>query len=164
MAYRSSPFERSPLSTVAGIIIGLVVLYVLFNIVGWIIGLLYRFAPLLLIAALIIDYKVVLSYVRGIGNLFQRNWIYGLVAGLATLAFYPFVFLYFLGAALFKRRVKQAREEADIQRNGKFIDYEEVATSAPGETLDTDYEELPPPPEPLPREERKDSDYDAYFK
>jgi hypothetical protein len=161
MASYRSPLERSPLATIGGIIIGLVVIYVLFSIVGWIIWLLYEYSFLVLLAALVIDYKVVLGYGKAIKRLFERNWVYGLVAAVATVAFYPFVFLYFLGMALFKKKVKQAREEADVRRNGQWVDYEEVKRE-PSE-MDITYEELPPPPEPQPR--RKDEPgYDEYFK
>jgi hypothetical protein len=161
MASYRSPLERSPLATIGGILIGIVVLYVLFSIVGWIISLLYEYSFLVLIASLIIDYKVALSYVKGIKGLFQRNWVYGLLASVASVAFYPFVFLYFLGMALFKKKVKQVREEADVRRNGQWVDYEEVQQE-PTE-MDTTYEELPPPPEPQLRR-RDEPGYDEYFK
>ncbi len=161
MLSNRSSFERSPLRTALGIVVALVVLYVLFSIVGWIIALLYRLAPLALLAALVIDYKVVTGYFTGIKNLFQRNWVYGLAATALSIVFYPFVFLYFLGAALFKRKVKEVRKEADIRRNGKWVDYEEV-TSEPMDV--DDIEVLPPPPEPRPRQTRDEPGYDEYFK
>ena len=161
MASIRSPFERSPLSSALGIIVALVVLFVLFNIIGWIIALLYRLAPLALVAALIIDHKVVTGYLTGIRNLFQRNWVYGLAATAATVAFYPFVFLYFLGRALFKKKVREARKEADIARNGKWVDYEEVSTETMD--VDADIEVLPPPPQPR-RRISEEPGYDEYFK
>lgn len=160
MASFRSPLERSPLATIGGIIVALVVLYVLFSIVGWIIALLYRFSWLVLIAALVIDYKVVLNYLNAIKGLFQRNIWYGLGASALTVVFYPFVFLYFLGMALFKKKVKEARQEADELRNGKWTDYE-VVSDEPLD-IDTHYEELPPPPEPQRR--KTDEGYDEYFK
>ena len=156
-----SPFERSPVSTAIGIVVALVVLYVLFSIVGWIIALLYRIAPLALIAALVIDYRVVTGYLKGIQKLYQRNLVYGLAASALTVVFYPFVFLYFLGMALFKKKVKEARREADVRQNGKWVDYEELPERPMD--IDTDYEVLPPPPEPrAPR--RDEPGYDEYFK
>ena len=156
-----SPFNRSPIATVVGIVIFLVVFYVLFSIVGWIISLLYKYSWLILIAAAIIDYRVITGYLKGIKSLFDRNPVYGLVAAVATIAFYPFVFLYFLGRALFNKKVKEARAEADVRRNGKWVDYEEI-TEEPVD-IDTEYQELPPPPPPQPRR-REDGDYDEYFK
>ena len=161
MATYRSPFDRSPVGTIVGIVLFLAVLYVMFSIVGWIITLLYKYSWLILIAALIIDYRVVLGYLKGVKRLFDRNPVYGLIAAVATVAFYPFVFLYFLGMALFKKKVKEAQKEADIRRNGKWVDYEEVSEEPVD--LDTEYRELPPPPQPQPGR-REDGDYDQYFK
>ena len=159
MATFRSPFDRSPIGTVVGILVFVLVLYMMFTIVGWLVSILYRYSFLLLVAALVIDYKVVVNYLIGIKNLFQRNAAYGIVAAIATVAFYPFVFLYFLGMALFKKKMKEARREADVRRNGKWIDYEEI----PEEPIDVDthYEELPPPPE---KRRRDEPGYDEYFK
>ncbi|WP_116126619.1 hypothetical protein [Lewinella sp. IMCC34183] len=159
MATFRSPFDRSPVGTIIGILVTIMVLYVLFTIVGWLIALLYRFSPILLVAALIIDYKVVLNYLTGIKNLFQRKPIFGLLAAGATVVLYPFVFLYFLGMALFRKKVKEARQEADIRRNGKWTDYEEVSDEPVD--IDTTFEELPPPPVARRRDE---PGYDEYFK
>ena len=161
MATYRSPFDRSPVGTIIGIVIFVAVLYVMFSIVGWIISLLYKYSWLILIAALIIDYRVVLGYLKGVKRLFDRNAVYGLLAAVATVAFYPFVFLYFLGMALFKKKVKEAQKEADIRRNGKWVDYEEVSEEPVD--IDTEYRELPPPPQPQARR-REDGDYDQYFK
>ncbi len=162
MATFRSPFDRSPLATIVGIVISVVVLYVLFSIVGWVISLLYRYSFLILIAALIIDYRVVIDYLKGIKGMFDRSPIYGLLASAATVAFYPFVFLYFLGMALFKKKVKEARAEADVRRNGQWVDYEELPEEPMD--IDTDYQELPPPPPPAQPRRREDGDYDEYFK
>ena len=161
MATYRSPFDRSPVGTIVGIVLFLAVLYVMFSIVGWIITLLYKYSWLILIAALIIDYRVVLGYLKGVKRLFDRNPVYGLIAAVATVVFYPFIFLYFLGMALFKKKVKEAQKEADIRRNGKWVDYEEVSEEPVD--IDTEYRELPPPPQPQPRR-REDGDYDQYFK
>ena len=159
MATIRSPFDRSPVSTIIGIVIAVAVLYVLFSIVGWILSLLYKYSFVILIAALIVDHRVVLNYVKAIKSLFDRNPVYGLIATLATFAFYPFVFLYFLGAGLFKKKIREAQQEADIRRNGQWTDFEDVSDRPVD--IDADYRELPPPPEPRRRTE---GDYDQYFK
>lgn len=160
MADSRSPFERSPLQTIFGIVVAVVVIYVLFKIVGWIISLLYMVAPLLLIASLIIDHKVFMGYVNWIKELFQRKPVYGLIATLGSLVLYPFVFLYMLGMALFKKRVAQAREEAEARRDGRWTNYEEV-TDDGLDVEETDFEVLPPPPPPKVR--REDNNYDELF-
>ncbi|PPK88241.1 hypothetical protein CLV84_1206 [Neolewinella xylanilytica] len=161
MATYRSPFDRSPIATIIGIVISVAVLYVMFSIVGWVISLLYRYSWLILIAALVIDYRVVLDYLKGLKRLFDRSPVYGLLGAAATVAFYPLVFLYFLGIALFKKKVKEAKQEADVRRNGQWVDYEEVSEEPMD--IDTEYRELPPPPSPQPRR-REEGDYDQYFK
>ena len=75
-----------------------------------------------------------------------------------SLALYPLVSVYLLGMALFRKKVKEARQEADVRKNGQWTDFEELPEE-PLE-LDTTYEELPPPPPPR----RAEGDYDEYFK
>lgn len=147
---------------IGGVIVSLVVLYVLFSIVGWIIALLYKWlAWPLLIAALVIDHRVVLNYFTGIKNLFASKPLFGLGAVALTVIFYPFVFLYFLGMALFRRKVKEVREEAEERQHGKWTDYEEISEKPLD--IDTHYEVLPPPPEPR-NVKRGEEGYDEYFK
>ncbi len=156
----NSPFERSPLGGIGSLIIGILLLVVLFKLAGFVFGLLKWIAPIIFIASLIIDHKVFLGYVGSIKRLFERNWMYGVVAGILSIVAFPIVAVYLLGMALFKKKVRDVRREQDERINGKWTDYEEV----PEEPLDLDipYEELPP--EPLPRRDRKGTDYDELFK
>ena len=155
-----SPFDRSPLGGIGSLIVGILVLVLLFKLAGFVFSLLKWIAPIMFIASLIIDHKVFLGYVNGIRRLFERNWVYGLVAGLLSIVAFPVVALYLLGMALFKKKVRDVRREQDERVNGKWTDYEEV----PEEPLDLDipYEELPP--EPQPRTRRDGNDYDELFK
>ena len=77
MSTSRSPFERSPLSGIAGFVVALVVIYILFKIVGWFVSILYMVAPIIFIASLIIDHKVFLGYAKTLQRLFKRNWIMG---------------------------------------------------------------------------------------
>ena len=161
MAYRQqSPFDRSPLGGIGGLLIALVVLYLLFRLVGLFFKILWWAAPVIFIASLIIDHRVFLGYLKSIQNLFKRNWIYGLVAAVLSFVAFPLVAAYCLGMALFRKKVDRVRAEHDERVNGQWTDYEDVTT----EEMDL---ELPPPPEPLPREERKKKDggseYDELF-
>lgn len=160
MSQPRSPFERSPLGGIGGFIIGLIVLYVLFKLAGWLFSLLWWAAPIIFIASLIIDHKVFLGYVGSIKRLFQRNWIFGLVAGVLSIVLFPLAATYMLGMALFKKKLNERAAQMDEQVNGKWADFEDV-TNEPMD-LEIPYEELPPPPEPLPRN-AKDSEYDELF-
>ncbi|MEM9929112.1 MAG: hypothetical protein AAF840_04800 [Bacteroidota bacterium] len=161
MSTSRSPFDRNPLGGIGGFLIGLVVLYLLFKLAGFVFNIIWAVAPILFIASLIIDHKVFLGYVGSLKRLFQRNWVMGLAAGVLSLVLYPLVSVYLLGMALFKKKLKEKAEEADVRRNGEWADFEEVPMDPMD--LDIDYEELPPPPEPLRREEKKDTKYDDLF-
>lgn len=162
MSSSRSPFDRSPLGGIGGFIVGLIFLYVLFKLAGWFFSLLWWAGPIIFIASLIIDHKVFLGYVGSIKRLFQRNWLMGLVAGVLSLMLYPLVSLYLLGMALFKKKLREKVVEEDVRRNGEWVDFEEVPEEPMD--LDIDYEELPPPPEPLTRRREKDETrYDDLF-
>lgn len=164
MSTSRSPFDKSPFSGIIGLVVGVLIIFVLLNVVGWIISLLYKFAWIIFIASLVIDHTVFLGYVKSIGRLFERNKVMGLAAGGLSLVMYPFVSLYLLGMALFKKKIKEKVAEADVRQNGEWAEYEELPEEPMD--LDIDYEELPPaPPEPLPRSDKKNRDtpYDDLF-
>lgn len=158
-----SPFEKSPFNGILGLLFVFLVIYVLFNIVSWIVWLMYKVGWLLVIAAAIIDSSVVTGYVNSIGRLFRRNWIMGLAAGALSVALYPFVGAYMLGMALFKKKVRERAAAADEQLSGRYTDYEEIVDDPLD--LDDNYEQLPPPPEPEPRrtDRGKETRYDDLF-
>jgi|AntRauTorckE5430_2_1112549.scaffolds.fasta_scaffold01984_4 hypothetical protein len=161
MSTSRSPFERSPLGGIGGFIVGLIILYVLFKLAGFVFSLLWYAAPVIFIASLIIDHKVFLGYVKSIKKLFDRNAVMGLVAGVLSLVLFPLAASYMLGMALFKKKLKERVVEIDEQQNGKWTEFEEI--EAPMD-LDIPYEELPPAPEPEPRTPKRDSGYDELFK
>jgi len=165
MSSSRNPFDRSPFSGIIGLVIGVVLIFVLINLVGFVVSLMYKFSWIILIASLVIDHTVFLGYAKSIGRLFQRNKVMGIAAGVLSVALYPFVFLYMLGMALFKRKIKEKVAEADVRHNGEWADYEELPEEPMD--LDIDYEELPPaPPEPLRRggNGKDETGYDELFK
>lgn len=165
MSTSRSPFERSPFNGIVGLLVGILVIYLLFTGISWAVWLLYKVAWLIFIASLVIDHTVFLGYAKSIGKLFERNWMMGLAAGALSIFLYPFVFLYLLGMALFKKKIKEKVAEADIRQNGEWAEYEELPEEPMN--LDIDYEELPPaPPEPMPRggsKKKDDTGYDELF-
>ncbi|MEM6769844.1 MAG: hypothetical protein AAF597_04580, partial [Bacteroidota bacterium] len=146
MSRSRSPFDSNPLSGIAGFIIALVVLYLIFNLfsIAW--KILAFAAPVMFIASLIIDSSVASGYLKSIKSLFDRKWYYGLAALVLSLVAYPLTASYMLGMSLFRKKLKNRAQEMDEQINGKWTEYEDVTE----ETMDLDipYEELPPAPEP----------------
>lgn len=123
----------SPLGNWVGIAIMAVVLIGLFLVLRGIFNLLYFLAPVMLIATLIIDYKVVLNYIKQLGGLFTTNPIYGIGATALTFFFYPIIFVVLLFRAITSRRLKQIQGEP-LEREDDFVDYEEIDS----EPLDLD--------------------------
>lgn len=161
MSQSRSPFERSPLGGIGGFIIGLVVLYVLFKLASFVFSLLWYAAPLIFVASLIIDHTVFLGYVKSIKKLFDRSPLMGLAAGILSVVLFPLAAAYMLGMSLFRKKLKERAAEMDEQVNGKWAEYEEVEE----DTLDINYTELPPAPEPQRRQQRdEDTGYDELFK
>jgi len=111
----------------------------------------------MLIVALIVDYKVVTGYGKWLVKLTKDNALLGIGAILLTVLGFPLVSLFLLGKALLRKRVKDAREEAMQQREGEYIEYEE---------LDSEPMDLPQIEEWEKQTEerrRKRNDYDDFF-
>lgn len=162
MSRSRSPFDSNPLSGIAGFIIALVVLYLVWNLFSFLYSILAFAAPIMFIASLIIDSSVATGYFKSIKSLFERKWYFGLAAALLSIVAYPLTAAYMLGMSLFRKKLKERAQEMDEQVNGKWTEYEDV-TEEPLD-LDIPYEELPPPPEPQRRSRsRKDNEYDELF-
>lgn len=82
----------------------------------------------LLIATLAINHNVFINYGKWIVNLTQKNPIMGIGAGLLSFMFYPVVIFFLFGKALLYRRVNQMKTKMDTEREGEYIEYEEVAS------------------------------------
>lgn len=156
--YQNRPPSSSPFSGIVGILVAIVFFFLLFKITSMIFWLIWKAAPLVFIAALVIDYTVFTRYVNMVYALFKRNWLYGLGAGLLSVGLFPLVALYLLGMALFNKKVKKAEEEAYSRKHGELIDYEEVDS----EIMDLELPDEPPPP--ARRSSSGDNSYDEYFK
>jgi hypothetical protein len=159
MQYRGefSSNSSNPFNSIFSILMVILVMLGLFYIARFIFTILYYLSPIMLIAALIIDHKVVTGYGKWVVSLFKKNPIMGVGSVLLTVIGFPIVSAFLLGRALFRKRVRQAQEEVEIRREGQFIEYEE---------LDSEPLELPE----IQKEERNKSrdrnsgqDYDHLF-
>jgi vacuolar-type H+-ATPase subunit I/STV1 len=146
--------NNNPFSSVLGVIFMVLALVALFIVARFIVRILYFVAPLILIAAAIIDYKVIVDYVKWLVRLTKKNTLMGIGSIALSVIFYPFVGIFLLGKALFKRRVRQAEEEQRQMQEGEYIDFEDVSD----DTL-----ELPRMEKSERKEEKKDDRYDQFF-
>jgi hypothetical protein len=108
-----------------GAIVLVIGLIFLFFIARSIFKLLSFIAPFLLILALIIDYKVVVNYLKSIWKNLQNNPGFGILMILFTVLGFPIVSAYLLGKAVLHKRVETIEKQAKAHEN-QFTEYEEV--------------------------------------
>lgn len=147
---------NSPINAILSVLAMAVILIGLFYLASFLLRILYWAAPFVFIASLIIDHKVFLGYVGWISRLLKRNTLFGIGAILLSVFFFPFVALFLLSSALFKKKMKDAQDEAVRRRDGDLIDYEEVDS----ESLELPRLEEQKPPR---RNDKKEGKYDEFF-
>ena len=154
MAYRStSPLK---LNGFIGILLLVAFFVAIFFIMRGVFFVLQWVAPALLVAAFIIDRRVIIDYVKWLGRKVKSNPLFGIGAILFTIFGYMLVFPYLFAKTVFKKKLKEVHRQYEIQEEGEFIDYEEVSDEPSGSI-----------PLELPRLERrerkKQNDYDNMF-
>ena len=135
------------------LLIGLLVLLIFFIGLFWItsaiLRLLYSWiAPVILIVALIIDYKVLIEYIQMLVKLLKKNTGLGIAAIIGSVIGYPFVFSYLLAKAYYRKKQKKSKSSEPL-KEGEYIDFEEL------ESKSVDIPEI--------RKESDDSTYDNVF-
>ncbi len=134
MQQKSPNLNGNPVNSIVGIVLMIVFLIGMFYVAQFVFRILYFLAPFMLIATLIINYRVVTGYLQWVLALVKRNPVMGIGAGILTVLGFPIISAFLLVKALMLKKVDQAQEQARIRREGELIDYEEV-----------DSEELVPP-------------------
>lgn len=134
MQQKSPNLNGNPVNSIVGIVLMIVFLIGMFYVAQFVFRILYFLAPFMLIATLIINYRVVTGYLQWVLALVKRNPVMGIGAGILTVLGFPIISAFLLVKAIMLKKVDQAQEKARIRREGELIDYEEV-----------DSEELVPP-------------------
>ena len=156
MRYRTEFNSNSnPFNSIFSILMVILVMLGLFFVARFIFTILYYLSPIMLIAALIIDHKVVTGYIQWVINLLKNNVLMGIGTVLLTVIGFPVVTAFLLGRALFRKKIKEAKEDIERQQKGHYIEYEEVDS----EPLD-----LPQLEEKVKKERPRQSEYDDFFK
>ncbi|MBK8705220.1 MAG: hypothetical protein IPN33_17730 [Saprospiraceae bacterium] len=134
MQQKSPNLNGNPVNSIVGIVLMIVFLIGMFYVAQFVFRILYFLAPFMLIATLIINYRVVTGYLQWVLALVKRNPVMGIGAGILTVLGFPIISAFLLAKAIMLKKVDKAQEKARIRREGELIDYEEV-----------DSEELVPP-------------------
>ena len=118
--------RSNPLRSVMGIAFLLLAIAAIYFVVTGILKILSFLTPVLFIATLIIDHKVVVNYGKWIGGLLKNNLPYGIGAIILSVLGAPVLALYLFGKAMLKRQVRKMQTNVEEKQRGKPTDYEEV--------------------------------------
>ena len=149
----------SPFGGIISIVFFAVLMVGLFYLFSAFTKFLYWASPALIIAALLIRYKVVLNYVKQLSNLVQNMPMLGIGAILLTFFLYPFVALHLF----FKALRKPIPERERTQQNPFFFGPPKQEEQAKNEHF-TEFEDLTEIEKPESKsKEKPDDEYDQFF-
>ena len=126
-----------------------------FTVLSWI-------APVLILLALIINYRTILNYLKFMLSLLQRNPLGGIIGILLSFFGFPILAGVLFGKSILDRKVRKLNEAYKAEKEGEFVDYEEVKPEKesrldlPPLQKDKPVVEKQPPPE-------KDNRYEDLF-
>lgn len=167
MGYRR--VDVNPFNSILSIIFLVAIFIGLYYLATGIFKILSFLTPVMLIAALVIDHRVVVNYGKWLVNTLRTNFVMGLGAILLMVFGYPIIAGYLLMKAFLSKKMESVQSEFQERSRERYSDFEEV-TSDPTEV---DYEDLsekpldlnaPRRPEPNKRTAKNDdSEYDQFF-
>ena len=174
-AFRVGGNPNNPFGSIINLLIFFGILVGMYFLIGGVFKLLYLIAPVLLIATLIINYRIVADYAIGVFETFRTDILWGVVKVIFTVLCYPMVIGWLFAKSLIYRKVDKMKENFDAQMNAAnqnlgakpaastdFADFEELSSEMLNKNAPKKEEpiiiELP-----KPKEKRQD-DYDQFFK
>lgn len=153
-AYRMGG-NNNPFGFLGPLLILTIFFAALFFIARGIFKLLAFVAPFILIITLILDYKVVLNFLKSTLKLLRENTMVGLIAIILGIIGYPIVLGYLFFKALGSRNNKKRFAKTEINQN-TFTEFEEIVE-------DDEFLELPPIKQPQQPPKEEDNKYDHLF-
>ncbi len=146
-------------------VVGLAFVVILMMAMFWVAKSIFRVlafvAPALLIATLIINYRVVVNYGKWLWRLLRHQLPMGIAMVLLTVIGFPVVSFVLLGKALFLRKLeKLSQGHGDYRADTRYVEYEIVEDDLAG-VDDSPPLELPPIERPP---QRRSTDYEDFFR
>ena len=120
-----------------------------FTVLAWV-------APVLIILALLINYRTVLNYLKFMLGLLQRNPVGGIIGILLSFFGFPILAGVLFGKSILDRKVKKLNEAYQAEKDGEFVEFEEIIKPERETKL-----ELPPMEKQAPV--KKDNQYEDLF-
>ena len=90
-----------------------------FTVLAWV-------APVLIILALLINYRTVLNYLKFMLGLLQRNPVGGIIGILLSFFGFPILAGVLFGKSILDRKVKKLNEAYQAEKDGEFVEFEEI--------------------------------------
>ena len=153
------------------LIFGILALVALWFVLKGLYALLYWAAPVLFVAALIVNWRAVAATGRDFLALMGRNPLGGLILGAFCVLAFPLLALYLLLRAVGHNKMEEMKQrfgQAAGQPEGEFAEYEELESQPKGGSRAVHEEpmEIPlvPDPEPVPPPAKVDPPAEALAK
>ncbi|MEL6866692.1 MAG: hypothetical protein AAFP19_19865 [Bacteroidota bacterium] len=160
MQYKKN-IDVNPFNSISSILVLVLVFVGLYFIAKGIFSILTLLAPVLLIGALILDYRVVVNYGKWLVNLLKSNPLMGIGAILLTVFGFPVIAGFLCIKAYLYRKVNKIQKDVEEKRQGEYVDFEEVPDQeAPFTTLELPQMEEPPKERPR---QQQGNDYEQFF-
>ncbi len=124
--------NQNPFNSIMSLLISVGILVLLFFLLKGFVTVLYWVAPVLLLATLIINYKIVADYAISIYETFQTDILMGMLKVIFTIFCYPFVIGWLFIKAIFYRKMdtvkKQIESQLKQQQTDQYAEFEEIST------------------------------------
>jgi hypothetical protein len=172
-SFRVGGNPNNPFGSIINLLIFFAVLAGMYFFIGGVFKLLYLVAPILLIATLIINYRIVADYAIDVFETFRTDILWGAVKVAFTVLCYPLVIGWLFAKSLIYRKVDKLKQQFEEQVKAtnpnlgsqgtttEFADFEELSS----ETLDKMKKKEPPIVLQIPKiKEKPQDDYDQFFK
>ncbi len=141
---------KSPFSSLINllVVVGAIALVIL--LINGFFKLIYWLAPGLLVAALIIDYRVGVEYFRNLLDTFRRDVLAGVLRVLFAVFCYPLLFLWLLLKAIFYKKIEKISQQINEQTDAQQAHFQQRFGGNLGQRTQTnekdfaEYEEVEP--------------------
>ncbi len=124
--------NQNPFNSIVSLLVFFGVLVLLFFLLKGFVTVLYWVAPVLLIATLVINYRIVADYTISIFETFQTDILMGMLKVVFTIFCYPFVIGWLFIKAIFYRKMdtvkKQFENQLQQQQGEQYAEFEEIST------------------------------------
>jgi energy-coupling factor transporter transmembrane protein EcfT len=142
---------------IIGFIFMVLIFVALFFVAKGIFTLLAWVAPVLIVLALLINYKTILNYLKFMWSLLKRNPLGGIIGILLSVVGFPILAGVLFGKSILDRKVKKLQQAYQAREQGEFVEFEEVIRPEQEKKLDL------PPIEKEPAPKKEDNRYENLF-